>query len=215
MALMRVFCFGNSHLWAMVGSPGRSDELIEVDIDGIHVLGWKLGSSGATAYSLDDESSETQAGSSLIRILDSYRNERKKVFMVFGEVDVTDHIGKHGDPEDLSISETIERYMQFCSKLAARDDVCLIAIASTIPHSAEFNRSHDHVVRISRKWNVALKESCLSNGFTYVDWYESLIGSNGEITDNMALHPNDPNERHMNYEVVRSILANQLRSSFC
>jgi hypothetical protein len=214
---MLLHCFGNSHVWSLIGSFGLSDQRIESSDGDLRTVGWKLGGSGATAWALPDHGTTSGAGDKIVGILDSIPG-KKDVLMVFGEVDVTEHIGKHGEDITASIDHAVARYASYLTMIEKRDDTGLVLVASTVPHSHRFRPiEHELLKSISRQWNAALEAACEPLNLTYVDWYDcvdSAFGSplDGEVEDCGERNPGDPEERHMS-DAVRPILLSAVRSA--
>lgn len=213
---MRIYCFGNSHIWALVGGEGTSDVRIEHTEGDLELVGWKLGSSGATAYGLSKKGSTTGAGESIVRILDEEPG-KKDVLMIFGEVDVSDHVGHHAGEDD-DIRSAIDRYVEYLKTIEARQDTGLVMVTSAVPHHSHFRGSdRERILRITRKWNSLLESSLEPTGMTYVDWFDSVdiaggSPADGEIDDSFAKNASDPGERHMN-PLIRPVLVGAIRSA--
>lgn len=181
------------------------------------MVGWKFSNTGATAWGLLNENSRTGAGVGIKKILDSEPGQ-KDVLLCFGEVDVVDHIGKHGTPEDESLRQTVDRYMQFCREILDRPDTGVVLVTSTIPHSKIFRGSdHDRLRSLSERWNALVMTGCDANGLTYVDWYDCIDGAfgsprDGNVEDIGEHDPTSPNERHMS-DAVRPVLLAQVRAA--
>jgi hypothetical protein len=213
---MLIYCFGNSHVWSLVGGFCKQADRIESSDEDLEFLGWKLGDSGATAYGLMKKGSATRAGENIIKILDEEPG-KKDVLMVFGAVDVIVHIGKHGQDEDTEVANAINKYNEYLKILEARNDTGLILVTSTVAYSHNF-KPHDHerIKRISAKWNKSLQDICVGS-IVYVDWYDCVDTFNaskrdGEVDDNLERNPADPNEMHMSLD-VRPILIKSIRSA--
>lgn len=200
---MKIFCFGNSHVWAFLNCPQKNNEEITKSYGSLEISAWKLGDSGATAYGLMKKNSRTGAGETIQTILNSILG-KKEILMVFGMVDITDHIGKHGTEIQQSVVETIEKYKEYLQLLNSRGDIAHIFVASSIPFSKNFQpENFERLNNISNLWNAHLKKMCIDNNFKFVDWYTALdLAENdaldGHIPDSLALAPNDKNETHMN-----------------
>lgn len=197
---MKLYVFGNSHIWALVGGEGRSDEEIKCSAGGLMMTGWKFSNSGATAYGLLKKNSVSRAGERIIEILDADPEPVKDMLLVFGEVDVTEHIGQHGVEEDESVATAISRYVEYIKTLIDRQDTGRILIASAIPHIPGFrNQQCERIRRVLIKWCSSLKEAVASlPKVSYVDWLHALpIDKNYDLPAQYVLHPNDPMDCHM------------------
>ncbi len=214
---MRLHCFGNSHLWTLIGGSPCANMRLELNVDEFELIGWKLGASGATAYALLDHDTASGAGDRIPALLDLEDGD-KDVLMVFGEVDVTEHIGRHGGSVDDEVRIAVDRYAAYCRAILDRDDVGMVLVASTIPHSHGFRpATHANLKTISEKWNAELQRSCLTAGLTYVDWYDCADAAfggalDGEVDDRGEYMPSDPEERHM-AESMRPTLVSSIRAA--
>lgn len=211
----RIHCFGNSHIWALIGGEGKNDERIEYAEEGVDLVGWKFGSSGATAFGLMKRGSDTGAGEKIIATLDCEPGF-KDILMVFGEVDVSSHIGNHGRSIEEETSAAIERYAEYLRLLAGRHDTGLIMVTTVIPHSATFRGDDGPRIRkICSLWNSSLYEVCQREGFVYVDWYDILDDSDdvrdGILREDLCRDPLDPGECHLSDSarplLIRAVLA--------
>lgn len=211
---MRLHCFGNSHVWSILG-PGPNDARIERTDGDLELVGWKLGNSGATAFALPMHNTSSGAGDHIVSILDAEPGQ-KDVLMVFGEVDISTHIGHHGVPDGEDLDRTVARYAAFCKTILDRPDTGLVLVASAVPHSHIFRAGeHRHLIALSEGWNERLLRYCDELGLTYVDWYRCLDGADGspydgEVEDLLARNPSDPDECHLS-EHARPFLMASIR----
>lgn len=211
---MLVHVFGNSHVWTLFGLYGGPNDtrMQTVLDDGTVLWGWKLGSTGATAWGLANPNSQTGAGSAIVRILDADPTPAKTVLMVFGEVDVSGFIGPNR-PAELAVG----RYAGYLHGIQSRPDVRQVIVASVVPHSRTFHGDqHDRIVANCDDWNIHLMLECRTRGLTYLDWYTPLDLADGEadgnVPDFLEHNANDPGECHLSPD-ARPILAAALRAS--
>ncbi len=211
---MILHCFGNSHLFALFGhaSNGSSDELMTLDAQtgGPNLRGWKLGSSGATAYGLMKANSRTGAGDSIIRILNEEQG-MKDVLLVFGEVDVSVHIGNHGLDEDDDVRRVVARYVEFVTMLMDRPDIGRVLVTSMIPHHAGLNEFH-RILRITMKWNQAIRSAVELAGLTYVDWFDCIANDDGSVLSGLCHNDLDNGELHLS-KTAQSILYDAVKTA--
>lgn len=212
----RLYIFGNSHVWCILGSEGASDTRLESRDGDLELVGWKLGGSGATAYGLVKRNSTTRAGESIVRLLDAEPGQ-KTVLMVFGEVDVSEHIGRRGVPEDESIRDTVAQYIRYLRDLVARPDVDSVLVASVVPHKSGYHADDGpRIRRICEGWCREISTALADEpGMTYVDWYSAIPkDSNGDILREFELRPGDMNDCHMATS-LRPLLLQKVREALC
>lgn len=156
--------------------------------DGIYELdGWSLfGMGGATAHGLLNDDSQTQSRLNIINALDGFDGP-KDVYLMFGEVDCTNHI-----IDTDGADATLKRYGQFATEILAREDVSTVYSCTVYPRSVAFfmnnRKSSDHKM-IIEYWNDRITNP--------VDIYTKLLADDGFICDDLAQGPRDPGERHL------------------
>lgn len=197
---MVVYGFGNSHIWSVIReSSDKSDVMIEDDLPGGHLIRiWKVGDTGATAYGLRYTESRTRSRESVLRHLAERTEESPVLFLVFGEVDITEHIGRHGDIRTDcqsalsgldSLLETVrETYPQIRN----------VIIASSIPHHSRFRPDQiDRIREIEPIWESELQNFCAERKCKYLDWYGPLRDHIVEVGEENVFRSLEPNERHL------------------
>lgn len=175
---MAVYVIGDSHARSLVRS----------DIDGAHTSGsWVIfGVGGATAHNLINSSSETAARQQILDFLDS-NDEDKDIFLLFGDVDCTDHI-----KEANGVAVSIERYRSFVLELSGRQDVRSVQTCKVYPRTSVFTMNGRDAAQINEVialWNASLIDP--------VDTYTPLVGDDGFLHPEMSHSPTDPGERHL------------------
>lgn len=161
--------------WERFAGP-YSDKRMEASFpeQDLHIIG--MSCSGATAHNLIESNSSTEAGQKLHAFLDGELETEKTVVVFFGEVDCSTHIGNHETTRDISMEQTIGRYVEFLCSLTKRPDVSKLIVASTTAHHFGFRpERRNEIIAISKTWNERLATVCIDNGWSYLDVFERFV----------------------------------------
>lgn len=181
-----LFLFGDSHARILVPVGDDDHHLVERR-DGT----WRLlATGGATAHNLLSEGSLSGCGRRIVGTLDGTPGP-KHVLLMFGEVDVVDHIARTDDPA-AGLAQTQSRYHEFVGRLAERDDVHRVILVGGIPRTKAFKmngREAPELNDLIREWDRGLGP--------HVKLFDSLRGEDGFLRPKLAHSPGDRGERHL------------------
>lgn len=200
---------GNSHVRYFLGELTSGDDTHEFDLHGHHVTVAQFGITGATAWGLSNPQSRTGAGEKVRNYLAEH-DDIDLLVLVFGEVDVRDHIKPRANaapntPIASHVIPVIERYGKFLESLNIHRSRH-VALAGCVPYSVSAVSCDPHINDIAIVFNYYLRAMAENHGFLYLDLFTDFTGPDGALLHVFGRNPNNPAEPHLDHDAVEDVV---------